>query len=190
MKKQKTIKPQNTIESLKNLISPSQVTDQLLGNFDSYDDEQWDDFESMPERAPAKPQPQTRQEFTVFNSKEHSENQTKEREIAQLEQAIKEEMKSLKKSVDSISSKVQEAEKAVINISPAEKKAGIYDVNFFEFILALIRSLRVEVSKSTTWLTAMVSKKQKRGSLFAKRSKKMGTQYSLSQELQSARSIQ
>jgi len=36
----------------------------------------------------------------------------------------------------------------------------------------------------------MVSKKKKRGSLFAVRSKKAGTQYSMSQELSNARSVQ
>jgi hypothetical protein len=70
------------------------------------------------------------------------------------------------------------------------EKPGIYHVRFLEIIVNVLRALRAKINESSTWMQALTSKKKKRGSLFAVRAKKKGTQYSLSQELSSARSVQ
>ena len=101
---------------------------------------------------------------------------------------IKREIDFLKKDNSGLMNEVKDVEKLTLNSLP--EKPGIYHIRFLEIVLNLVRHLRAKVGESRTWMEALVSKKKKRGSLFAARSKKSGTQYSLSQELQNARSVQ
>ena len=48
----------------------------------------------------------------------------------------------------------------------------------------------MKTGESRTWMQALMSKKAKRGSAFAARSKKQGTAYSMSQELSNSRNVQ
>lgn len=193
--KKKTIMPQNTIETLKNLGSSvikqpveemgkmsMDVFDQILGTY--YEDE--DDFEFQVKKQ--KQKQASRQEFSVFNFKEHYDKEGLQREIKELTTQIKQEVEMVKKADTSLLSEVKDIEKISLNELP--EKAGIYHVRFLEVILSILRTLRLKIGESRTWLQALTSKKAKRGSLFGSRSKKMGTQYSLSQELQSSRSVQ
>lgn len=131
--------------------------------------------------------PQRRKE-TVFNFREHYERENVQRQVQELMQQIKREIEEVKKADASLLQEVRDIEKMSVEALPA--KAGIYHVRFLEILLSMLRTVRSKIGESKTWLEAMMSKKKKRGSLFATRSKKMGTQYSLSQELQSARSVQ
>lgn len=195
--KKKTITPQNTIETLKNLGSSvvkqpvneigkmsMDVFDQILGTY--YEDE--NDFEFPAKKQEQKQKQTPRQEFSVFNFKEHYDRENLQREIKELTTQIKQEVEMVKKADMSLLSEVKDIEKISLNELP--EKAGIYHVRFLEIVLSILRTLRLKIGESKTWLQALTSKKAKRGSLFASRSKKMGTQYSLSQELQSSRSVQ
>lgn len=124
----------------------------------------------------------------VFNYQEYYETTLIKRQIEELTKMIKREIEAIKKSNSSLLNQVKDVEALAINETP--EKPGVYHVRFLEIVLNILKSLRAEVGKSITWLQALISRKKKRGSLFAIRSKKLGTQYSLSQELQSARSIQ
>lgn len=134
------------------------------------------------------PQKLQKRKETIFNFKEHYERENVHREIQQLMQQIKREIESVKKADSALLQEVKDIDKMVVENLPS--KVGIYHVRFLEIVLALLRSVREKIGDSKSWLDAMVSRKKKRGSLFAVRSKKMGTQYSLSQEIQSARSVQ
>lgn len=134
------------------------------------------------------PQKLQKRKETIFNFKEHYERENKSREIQQLMQQIKQQMEAVKKGGADLAQEVKDIDKMMVEDLPS--KVGIYHVRFLEIVLALLRSVREKIGDSKSWLEAMVSRKKKRGSLFAVRSKKMGTQYSLSQELQSARSVQ
>lgn len=131
--------------------------------------------------------PQRRKE-TVFNFREHYERENVQRQVQELMQQIKREIEEVRKADASLLQEVRDIEKMSVEALPA--KAGIYHVRFLEILLSMLRTVRSKMGESRTWLESMMSKKKKRGSLFATRSKKMGTQYSLSQELQSARSVQ
>lgn len=179
---------QNPIETLKNQHSAAHSPgffDNLIGNYD-YDD----DYLETPQQYQKKEEPkaQTRKEFTVFSAAEHQENEKVTHEIEQLTAQIRQEIIMLKKSSADLAQEVQQVEK--ISLQSLPENAGIYHVRFLEVMIALLQTVREKIGDSSTWLTAMVSKKKKRGSLFAVNAKKKGTQYSLSQELQSARSIQ
>lgn len=129
-----------------------------------------------------------RKEFTVFSYQKYYEREIVRRQIKELSEKIKQEIKLLKKSNKTLISEARELEK--ISLESLPKEPGIYHVRFLEIILRLLRSLRAKISESRTWLQAFISKKKKRGSLFLARAKKKGTKYSLSQELQTARAVQ
>lgn len=135
----------------------------------------------------AKPQG-PRHEFSIFNYQNHYENNIVRQKMKELHEQITKEIEFIKKANSSLLSEVADIENLSINSLP--EKPGVYHIRFLEVVLSILRSLRAKVGESRTWLAAMSSKRKKRGSLFANLSKKKGTQYSLSQELSSSRSVQ
>lgn len=127
-------------------------------------------------------------EKKIFNYNEYYETTLVRKQIKELTEQIKREIEALKKTNSSLLQDVKDIEKLTINDLP--EKPGIYDIRFLEIVLSMLRVLRAKVGESKTWFEALISRKKKRGSLFAVRSKKQGTQYSQSQELQTARSVQ
>ncbi len=168
--------PKDTLESLRDRSGG--FLDQFFGQaeFPNYYGPE------KPAKAPAK------KEFKLFNYQEYYENTLIKREIKDLTEQIKKEIELIKKADKALMNEVRDIQKITVDSLPA--KPGIYHVRFLELVLGILRTLRAKIGESRTWLAALASKKKKRGSLFAVRSKKQGTQYSLSQELQSARSIQ
>lgn len=136
------------------------------------------------EKAPS----QTRKEFSLFSYQEYYEKEIVKKQIKELTEQIKKEIELLKKADKALLDQVKDIENLTLESLP--DKPGIYHIRFLEIVLKILHTLREKIGESRTWLAAMVSKKKKRGSLFVVNSKKKGTQYSLSQELQSARSIQ
>lgn len=124
---------------------------------------------------------------TLFSFREQEEGRQIE-EIKELIQAIRREVEGIKQADASLMQEVRDIEKLTINSLP--EKPGIYHVRFLEIVLKVLQSLRLKIGESNTWMQALVSKKAKRGSAFAVRSKKSGTQYSLSQEHQVTRNVQ
>lgn len=161
--------------------------DQLLGRYnEENDDEKSKGLTS--EKIINEAKKQLKKENRIFSYQEYYETTLIKREIAQLTEMIRKEIEAIKKSNASLLVEVKDVEKLAINELP--EKPGIYHVRFLEIVLNLLRTLRAKVGESHTWLQAFISRKKKRGSLFAVRSKKQGTAYSLSQELQNARSVQ
>lgn len=129
-----------------------------------------------------------RKEFTIFNSQDYKESHLIPKQVEKLSEDIRKEIVLIKKSNKSLIAEVVEIEKHTVQHLP--KKSGIYHVRFLEAILSFLKILHAKVGEAKTWLSAMQTRKKKRGSLFAARSKQKGTQYSLSQELATARSVQ
>jgi hypothetical protein len=129
-----------------------------------------------------------KQEVKVFNYQEYYENTLIKKQIQELTEAIKKEIEMIKRADASLINDVKDVENLTINGLP--EKPGIYHIRFLELVLNILRHLRAKVGESKTWLQALMSKKKKRGSAFAVRSKKSGTQYSMSQELSNSRSVQ
>lgn len=181
-KKSGTAASKNPLETFKDF-------DQLLGQFSHEDDD--NDTEKLGkanEATKEKKQVGTRKEFSIFNYQEYYESKIIKDQIKQLTESIKREVALVKKADKSLMGEINDISKLTLDSLP--EKTGIYHVRFLEIILSLLQTIRAKIGESRTWLTAMVSKKKKRGSLFASLSKKKGTQYSLSQEMSSARSIQ
>ena len=130
----------------------------------------------------------TRKEFSLFSYQEYYERELVKRQIKELVEQIRREIELIKKADKSLLTQVSDIENIAIEQLP--EKPGIYHIRFLEIVLRILQSLRQKIGESKTWLSAMISRKKKRGSLFLALSKKKGTQYSLSQELQTARTVQ
>ncbi len=172
---------QNFVESLKGGSSVDDF-DQFFSDYENFQEEVESSF---PE---AKKHPKKRQEFSIFNYQNYYEKEIVRKQIKELSQQINKEIEMLKKADVSLQKDVREVEKIVLEEVP--DKPGIYHVRFLEIILGMLRHMRENIGESKTWLQAMISRKKKRGSLFAALTKKKGTQYSLSNEIQTARGVQ
>ena len=162
------------------------MLDQFFGGADDHEDDDFGkefNFKKELDKAKGK-----KQEVKIFNYQEYYENTLIKKQIAELTDAIKREIDMIKKADASLINSVKDVENLTINGLP--EKVGIYHIRFLELVLNILRTLRAKVGESKTWLTALMSKKAKRGSAFVVRSKKQGTQYSMSQELSNSRSVQ
>lgn len=183
--KGKVYKNQNPIETLKSSQKTSGLLDQFFGN-QSNESNLGNELNWLGEKK--KHAPKQRQEFSIFNYQHYYEKEVVKKEIRQLTEMVKKELEMIKKADTALLNEVKDIQNMTLESLP--DKPGIYHIRFFEIILSILKTLRAKIGESRTWLSAMVSKKKKRGSLFAARSKKAGTQYSMSQELSNARSVQ
>lgn len=182
-----SLKPNQSKNTNKNpLETVKDIGGGMLDQFFGYESTDAGEFKGH--AAESKQKPAGKREFKVFNYTEYSETTLIKKKIAELTDLIKREIDFLKKDNSALLSEVKDIEKLTINELP--EKPGIYHIRFLEVVLELIRHMRAKVGESKTWMQALMSKKKKRGSLFAARSKKQGTQYSMSQELTTARSVQ
>lgn len=133
------------------------------------------------EHSQSKKRPEIR---NVWNFQQESES----RMIRELVKQVKEEIKLIKQADKALLNEVKDIEKLTIESLPS--KPGIYHIRFLEIVISVLKMLRAKINESRTWLMAIKSKRKKRGSAFAALSKKKGTQFSLSQELQASRSVQ
>lgn len=166
------------------------IVDQFFGGGNKDIDNQSEKSPNISEKIinEAKKQAKNEKKGVVFNYQEYHETVLLKRQIKELTEMIRREIEAIKKTNASLLAQVKDVETLAVNELP--EKPGVYHVRFLEIVLSLLRTLRAKVSESSTWLAALMSRKKKRGSLFAVRSKKMGTQYSLSQELQATRAVQ
>ncbi len=129
-----------------------------------------------------------KKEANLFNYQSHHENVIVRDQIKNLLEQIKQEVKYIKKADSSLLNDVRDIEK--FTMDTLSEKPGIYHVKFLEIVLRILQTVRMKVGESRTWMQALMSKKKRRGSAFAARSKKQGTAYSMSQELSNSRSVQ
>jgi len=175
----------NTIDTLQSMGAG--MIDQLLGISEPTPPTQEKQLQQQKEELP-KEKKALKKEANLFNYQSHHENVVVRQEIKQLLEQIRQEVNYIKKNNAALMNEVQDIEK--FTMDTLSEKPGIYHVKFLEIVLQILRGVRAKVGESRTWLSALMSKKKKRGSLFASRSKKQGTAYSMSQELSNSRSVQ
>jgi hypothetical protein len=186
----------NPIETLNSTGSPSlgrqdsktsspNIFDQFFGNYDTgeYGYEEY----GLPRPEKKAPKKQ-RQEFSVFSYQHYYEKETVKKQIKELTEQIKKEIELLQMADSALMAEIKDIQKMTVDSLP--ENPGIYHVRFMEILIGILKTIRAKVGESKTWLQAMMTKKKKRGSLFATLSKKKGTQYSLSTEINTARSVQ
>ena len=144
------------------------------------------EFETKEQKKPE--QPQMRLEGGTLFSYQKIEEDRQIAEIKELIKRIKQEVEMIKKADRALSSEVKDIEKITFESLP--ERSCIYHVRVLEVFLRVLQNIRLKIGESKTWMEALMTKKAKRGSLFASRAQKKGTQYSLSQEISTARSVQ
>lgn len=158
------------------IINPPDFLSQLLGINTSHENT------SQPQETPASEKteyPVNNHEGTIF-SFHHLDRREGEHEIAketrELLKEIGKQVKLLQKS-----EKKLEGELAKVSVDKAPTKAGIYYIRFFEWLLTVIRQLRMKVEESSSWLSEFNGRgKKKKGywGMF----KKHGTTFGMSNE--------
>lgn len=105
------------------------------------------------------------------------------RQHTEVEQRIGEVMNELKRIVES-SNKIIQDEFGKVTVEQTPTEVGKYHVNFLDWMLITLQTARQKVEDSGAWLSAMKSKKDKKGywGMF----KKHGTSFGMSNERQVA----
>lgn len=109
------------------------------------------------------------------------------RHIDEIHEMLRKEIDKYEKAQHTMNENLEKIKKMLL-LEQQQAKKGIYHVTHAEVLVMMFRSFLANINESNTWLEALISRKSKRGSLFATRSKSKGTQYSMSQELSIARS--
>lgn len=110
-----------------------------------------------------------------------------EKKVEEIKQMLKTEIQRFEKLQHQMNENIEKAKKLLL-LDDRDIRKGLYHVTMAEVVLMALRNAIMDISNSNNWLEALISRKKKRGSLFASRTKQQGTQYSLSQELSIARS--
>lgn len=173
----------STIDALQTMGTG--MIDQLLGVTQPEAEKSTDSSQQTAEKAGKK---KLQKEANLFNYTHHHENVIVREQIKSLLEQIRQEVQYIKKADASLMNDVRDIEK--FTMDTLSEKPGIYHVKFLEIVLRILQNIRAKVGESHTWMQALMSKKAKRGSAFASRSKKQGTSYSMSQELSNSRSVQ
>ena len=172
----------NAVDSLRTM--GSSMLEQLMGVTHTESEK----TEDISQKIEEKTKKNLKKEANLFNYQSHHENVIVRDQIKHLLEQIKQEVQYIKKADASLLNDVRDIEK--FTMDTLSEKPGIYHVKFLEIVLRILQSVRMKVGESRTWMQALMSKKQKRGSAFAARSKKQGTAYSMSQELSNSRNVQ
>ena len=172
----------NAVDSLRTM--GSSMLEQLMGVTHTESEK----TEDISQKIEEKTKKNLKKEANLFNYQSHHENVIVRDQIKNLLEQIKQEVQYIKKADASLLNDVRDIEK--FTMDTLSEKPGIYHVKFLEIVLRILQSVRMKVGESRTWMQALMSKKQKRGSAFAARSKKQGTAYSMSQELSNSRNVQ
>src|SRR5260221_339510 len=165
-KKIHSIAQKNTAETLG---ESADIFDQLFGEHTA---ENYQESQAPQQYEHA--QPKRKLEKNIFIFANYHEAEVVQREIKELDQKILKEIKSIEKMA---SETVKDAEKLALESPTAQ--TGIYHIRLRELIIGFLANIRAKVGESRTWMNALISKKKKRGSLFAARTKEKGTQYSM-----------
>ncbi len=107
--------------------------------------------------------------------------------IDEIHAMLRKEIEKYEKAQHTMNENLEKIKKMLL-LEQQQAKKGIYHVTHAEVLVMMFQSFLANINESNTWLEALISRKSKRGSLFATRTKSKGTQYSMSQELSIARS--
>lgn len=117
---------------------------------------------------------------------QHSGERANRSETQQMTQKVQEILGELQRLIKS--SKAMEMEFTDIAMAETPKEVGNYDMNFFEWMLLVIKQAREKVEDSGAWLSAVKGKNGKKGGGYWDMFKKHGTQFGMSNERSAATS--
>lgn len=115
------------------------------------------------------------EEILVFSRTVKEEERKIYQETTVILSKLKEQVTILEKSNKGLVS-----EMAKVKVEQAPKKSGIYYIRFLEWMLLVVRQMRVKVDEGKAWLETFTKRKKKLG--YWKMYKKHGTTFGLSHE--------
>jgi hypothetical protein len=108
----------------------------------------------------------------------HSREQAASAENAEMKQTINAIVAELERIAQT--AQIMEKEVAQVTMMESPEEVGTYHVNFFEWMLLVLQQARAKIEDSGAWMTALTSKKSKRG--YWQMFKKHGTSFGMSNE--------
>lgn len=168
-----TQRPKSSIDfgkQLKGLVNPNNVLDQLFGRKTT------SEIQLPPPKAEDNKKLISKRETLVFSRQTREEDQTIQKETKVILKQLKEQIVLLEKSEKTLTSEI-----AKVKVEQLPKKSGIYYLRFFEWLIAVVRQLRIKVEEGRTWLATFTSRKKKRIGYW-QMYKKHGTTFGLSHE--------
>lgn len=153
------------------------IFDALSGNFDTSNDSQPAKTESGKPDFEQKYRQQIQRQGEIIRREEKILYTRAERDTKLHLQALQQEIQQLVKASDQLSKEVEIASFTL----PAE--SGVYHLNFFEKLRALIRALKSKIQESSIWL-AEWNKKSKKKNYYWSQANKSGSKFMLSADRQ------
>jgi hypothetical protein len=149
----------------------------VVGGFESETDNQRERLRGL-EKAERKEVPQKarleqRKEFTVFSFVEYKERKKVSEKIKQVRKELMLAIAEMKK----LGTSLPEVERVAYEQIP---DPGIYHLNFFERIIAMLKVLRKNITQSKSWLDTVFARKGKKR--YWSRAKRGGSKFTMSHE--------
>lgn len=154
-------------QQVKNLVNPGSMIDQLFGKKTS--------SEYLPHQEMQSP-PRSKSETLIFSHSERHADQMIKHETSQLLKQLKEQVSLLEHSEKALSGEI-----AKIKVAQIPSEGGIYYLRFFEWLIGLVKQLRMKVDEGRIWLQTFNQKKKKKLGYW-KMYKKHGTTFGMSHE--------
>ena len=126
--------------------------------------------------APKKESPHKTSETVLFSRARKEEEQKVTQEAQQILTKLKEQITILEKSEKSLVNEV-----AKVKVEELPRKTGIYYIRYLEWLLTVVRQLRMKVEEGHAWLSTFSQRKKKKAGYW-KMYKKHGTTFGLSHE--------
>lgn len=154
-------------DQMKGLLSPDKMLSQLFGEKSTTSEY----FAAKPE---IEKQPKTRETLLFSYEKSQSDKKVVE-ETQVILSKLKEQIVLLEKSEKSLASEVTK-----VKVEQLPKKTGVYYIRFLEWLMTVVKQLRMKVEDGRAWLATFTQRKKKRG--YWQMYKKHGTTFGLSHE--------
>ena len=151
-------------KQLTDIVNPVKLLDQIFSSKSS----ESNNYPNKRETTPAF----RKQEFTVFSFKDR---QIKE-ETAQILDALKKQVSQLEKSEKALTKEISK-----VKVEQLPPKTGIYYLRYFEWLMGVIRAMRMKIEEGRAWLATFNQRKSKKIGYW-KMYKKHGTTFGMSQE--------
>ncbi len=160
-------RPNTMGQQIKDLVNPGSMIDQLLGKRTS------SEYGSPVKEYKPKT---TYKETLVFSHSVRKEDQTVRHETQELLSQLKRQVTMLEKSEKALTSEISK-----IKVESLPDKTGIYYLRFFEWLIGIVKQLRLKVDEGRIWLQAFNQRSKKKAGYW-KMYKKHGTSFGLSNE--------
>lgn len=157
-------------QGLKSLFSPDSFFEQMLGP------KSHEIKPAFPKEVPFKKQ----QETVLFSYEQKRQECQLEKETQIIMRTLQEQVVILEKAGKTLAQEVSK-----VKLEKAPKKTGIYYIIFLEWLLSVVKQLRMKVEEGQAWLNTFMQKKKKRMGYWGMY-KKHGTTFGLSQERSTA----